>query len=116
MKLCMIGTGYVGLVSGTCFADSGNNVICVDIDKKKIEADGNPPGSSLILHHYLQKHPVTDAKNAAEQSGMTLPTINKTLSHLTTIGIVKEITGKSRNKVYAYQSYLDILNSGTGAE
>ena len=36
MKLCMIGTGYVGLVSGTCFADLGNNVICVDKDPKKI--------------------------------------------------------------------------------
>mgnify|MGYP001157118416 CR=1 FL=1 len=37
MKLCMIGTGYVGLVSGVCFSDLGNNVTCVDIDKKKIE-------------------------------------------------------------------------------
>ena len=36
MKLCMIGTGYVGLVSGTCFADLGNNVICVDKDPNKI--------------------------------------------------------------------------------
>ena len=37
MKLCMIGTGYVGLVSGVCFADLGNNVICVDKDNKKID-------------------------------------------------------------------------------
>ena len=37
MKICMIGTGYVGLVSGTCFAELGNDVICVDIDKKKID-------------------------------------------------------------------------------
>ena len=37
MKICMIGTGYVGLVSGTCFSELGNNVICVDIDKKKIK-------------------------------------------------------------------------------
>jgi len=37
MKLCMIGTGYVGLVSGTCFADIGNQVICVDKDKNKID-------------------------------------------------------------------------------
>ena len=37
MKLCMIGTGYVGLVSGVCFSDLGNEVTCVDIDQKKIE-------------------------------------------------------------------------------
>ena len=36
MKLCMIGTGYVGLVSGVCFSDLGNDVICVDKDEKKI--------------------------------------------------------------------------------
>ena len=36
MKLCMIGTGYVGLVSGVCFSDLGNDVICVDNDKYKI--------------------------------------------------------------------------------
>ncbi len=36
MKLCMIGTGYVGLVSGVCFADLGNDVICVDKDDYKI--------------------------------------------------------------------------------
>ena len=36
MKLCMIGTGYVGLVSGVCFSDLGNNVICVDNDKNKV--------------------------------------------------------------------------------
>ena len=37
MKLCMIGTGYVGLVSGVCFSDLGNDVVCVDKDKKKID-------------------------------------------------------------------------------
>ena len=36
MKLCMIGTGYVGLVSGVCFADLGNDVICVDNNVDKI--------------------------------------------------------------------------------
>ena len=37
MKLCMIGTGYVGLVSGVCFSDLGNDVVCVDRDIKKID-------------------------------------------------------------------------------
>ena len=37
MKVCVIGTGYVGLVAGTCLAEMGNNVICVDNDFKKLE-------------------------------------------------------------------------------
>ena len=36
MKLCMIGAGYVGLVSGVCFSDLGNEVVCVDKDQNKI--------------------------------------------------------------------------------
>jgi UDPglucose 6-dehydrogenase len=36
MKIAVVGTGYVGLVSGTCFAESGNQVTCVDIDASKV--------------------------------------------------------------------------------
>ena len=38
MRICVVGTGYVGLVAGTCFAETGNDVICVDIDEAKVEA------------------------------------------------------------------------------
>jgi UDPglucose 6-dehydrogenase len=37
MRIAVVGTGYVGLVAGTCFAESGNNVVCVDIDREKVE-------------------------------------------------------------------------------
>src|SRR6476469_4428845 len=37
MQLTIVGTGYVGLVAGTCFADSGNDVVCVDVDPAKIK-------------------------------------------------------------------------------
>jgi UDPglucose 6-dehydrogenase len=56
MEVAVVGTGYVGLVAGACFADSGNNVICVDIDEKKVErliAGEIPiyePGLADIVH------------------------------------------------------------------
>ncbi len=37
MRVTVVGTGYVGLVTGTCFAETGNKVTCVDIDKAKVE-------------------------------------------------------------------------------
>ena len=49
MQIAMIGSGYVGLVSGACLADFGHNVVCVDVDKEKIETlnRGGVPISSL---------------------------------------------------------------------
>jgi UDPglucose 6-dehydrogenase len=55
MKIAVVGTGYVGLVSGTCFAESGNDVVCVDIDKAKVEKMKNgyvpiyEPGLELLF-------------------------------------------------------------------
>ena len=77
MKLCMIGTGYVGLVSGTCFADIGNQVICVDKDKNKIfklNSGISPiyePGlDELIKKNYSAKRLsfTTDIKSAVNSS------------------------------------------------
>jgi len=58
MKLCMIGTGYVGLVSGVCFSDLGNRVYCVDTNKNKIDLlnDGKVPIYEPGLEEILKKN------------------------------------------------------------
>ncbi len=61
MKISVIGTGYVGLVSGTCFAETGINVVCVDIDEKKIKNLNNgfipiyEPGLEDIYKRNMEK-------------------------------------------------------------
>ena len=53
MKIAVVGTGYVGLVTGTCFAETGNHVICVDIDQRKVEKLSN--GQITIYEPGLEK-------------------------------------------------------------
>ena len=76
-KISIIGTGYVGLVTGTCFADTGNNVTCVDIDEKKINKlnQGTPtifePGLERLLKTNVKEgrlHFTTNIENAVKDS------------------------------------------------
>ena len=53
MKIAVVGTGYVGLVTGTCFAETGNKVTCVDIDQSKVEKLSN--GEITIYEPGLEK-------------------------------------------------------------
>ena len=77
MNICVIGSGYVGLVTGSCLADSGNNVICLDIDKSKIKSlkSGKvgiyEPGLSSVVERNIKSNRLnftTDYKSAVESS------------------------------------------------
>lgn len=72
MKIAVVGTGYVGLVTGTCFAETGNEVICVDIDKSKIDKLINgqitiyEPGLEKLFLRNLKEHRLHFTTNLAE--------------------------------------------------
>ena len=77
MKLSIVGTGYVGLVTGTCFAEMGNSVVCVDIDEKKIEKLKNgiipiyEPGLEAMVKENFERgtlHFTTDIKKALDET------------------------------------------------
>jgi UDPglucose 6-dehydrogenase len=79
MNIAVVGTGYVGLVTGACFASSGNNVICVDIDKNKIDSLKKgivpffEPGLEDIVKTNIKEKRLsftTDIKNAIENSSI----------------------------------------------
>lgn len=86
MKICVVGTGYVGLVSGTCFAETGNTVICVDIDENKVERLSRKectiyePGLEILLERNVDQGRLsftTDLNYAVENSDiifLALPT------------------------------------------
>jgi UDPglucose 6-dehydrogenase len=86
MNIAVVGTGYVGLVTGTCFAETGNNVICVDINAEKVEKMKNgfvpiyEPGLELLFHRNTKQgrlHFTTNLKeaiDAAEIIFLALPT------------------------------------------
>lgn len=84
-----------------------------DNDKRCIEGAGKATAATLNLHAYLQKHPITTTSKAKDSCKVSLPTVLRTMDALEKLGIVKEITGRERHKVFVYKEYLDILSKGT---
>lgn len=83
-------------------------------DRQKIETHGQSVASTLLVHHYLEKHSGTNIGKISESCKITVPTATRAIKNLETLKIVHEITGKGRHKIYVYQKYLDILNEGIG--
>ncbi|MDB4835130.1 UDP-glucose/GDP-mannose dehydrogenase family protein [Cyclobacteriaceae bacterium] len=72
MKIAVVGTGYVGLVTGTCFAETGNHVTCIDIDKKKVDLMKNggvpiyEPGLELLFEKNIKHNRLQFTTNLKE--------------------------------------------------
>ena len=83
------------------------------VDRKKIEGLGRPAPSALRVHQYLQSKPILSVRSAADAIHLSAPTVRKSVGHLIDLGLVREITGKQRDRLFVYSGYLDILNQGT---
>ena len=115
MKLCMIGTGYVGLVSGVCFSDLGNKVICVDKNIKKIEKLNNgiipiyEPGlEELLKKNFHQKRIkfTTNLKNAVINSDIIficVGTPTKKNTNSADLKYVFEVANQIKNHINKYK-------------
>lgn len=82
-------------------------------DRMHIGKLGRVAGSVLRIHSALQERPITAPRHLVDQTGMAPATVNTCLQHLIKLGIVAELTGNKRNRLFSYQAYLRILNEET---
>lgn len=84
-----------------------------DADRERIRGLGRIAGSCLQLHQLLQRKVVVNIPGAAEALGINRTTISNCLAKLQALGIVREITGHRRNRLFIYDSYMQLLSEGT---
>lgn len=82
-------------------------------DLAKIATLGRARFSCQQIFEYLQKLPQTSVPSLSKDLNITAPTARRALNHLLKLGILEEISGKQRDKIYVYRNYLDILEEGT---
>ncbi|HMB53639.1 MAG TPA: Fic family protein, partial [Thermoanaerobaculia bacterium] len=74
---------------------------------------GRAAGSALQVHEYMQRNPIVAIPKAADDLGLSPPTITASLHRLGELGIVREITGKQTWRLFAYSDFLSLLTEGT---
>ncbi len=84
-----------------------------DEDRKRVQSLGRAAGSALRVHHALLQRPVLTIPKCQELAGLQPNTVMSSLNHLIALGMVKELTGKKRDRVFGYGNYIRILNEGT---
>ena len=110
MKLCMIGTGYVGLVSGVCFSDLGNEVICVDKDINKIEKLKN--GNIPIYEPGLEELVLKNYKNGRLKFSTNLnESVNKSDIIFICVGTPTKKNGSAADLTQVYNVAKEVSNA-----
>lgn len=82
-------------------------------DARRIQSLGKAAGSALKVHQAIKRNPIVSSVEAATNTGLTPPTARAAISNLQKLGILTEITGKQRDRLFSYHRYLDLLREGT---
>lgn len=82
-------------------------------DRRKIETVGRGAGSALQVHQSLLQSPIISLPRACEMTGLWASTVTPAMKKLEELGIVRELTGHRRNRMFSYDRYIDLLNEGT---
>lgn len=88
-------------------------VALFDEDQSTIQELGRIATTTLRVFGSLRQRPLATLTQVSERAGISFPSASKGMEALMELGIVRELTGGRRNRVYAYSRYLDILNEGT---
>lgn len=84
-----------------------------DQDRRLIQEQGKIAGTALRVHDLLQQRPIISITAACKALELTHPAVNKSLRKLEEMNIVREITGRQRKRLFAYDGYIQILSEGT---
>jgi Fic family protein len=84
-----------------------------DEDRVRIIGKGRAADSMLRIHRIMMARPVNTPGRLAKDTGLSPATVNNSLRNLEELGILRELTGRRRNRVFSYSGYLEIMNKGT---
>jgi Fic family protein len=81
-------------------------------DRVKVQGAGRIAGSALQIHHALLSRPVNTIARFAAETKLSVPAVTSALAALVNLGLVREVTGRKRNRVFSYVPYLEVLQQG----
>jgi Fic family protein len=84
-----------------------------EADRVRVQGLGRISGSALQVHQALLARPLDNIARLSERTGLTVPTVTKSLQALVTMGLVRETSGRRRGRVFAYTAYMDLLQQGS---
>lgn len=95
-------------------SDTARNIVAMfEAHRVAIQGLGKAAASALRVYDHLRQRAITSIARAAHELGMTYPTVAQAIAHLESLGLVRELTGKKRARLFEYHPYLDLLREGT---